>query len=256
MDEGTVRLAVDGEVATLTFDRPEARGAMTFAMYRELAAACARIADTPALRVAVLRGAPGAFVAGTDIGEFAAFATGEDGIAYEERVEAVIAGLEALPVPTLAVIDGAAVGGGLAIAVACDLRLVTPRARLGVPIARTLGNCLSLRNVARLERAFGLGAARRMLLLSELLDGEAAARAGFAIGCVEPGDLEARTQGVVDTLRAAAPLTIEATRETLRRIGRGESGDADIIAGIYGSGDFREGVRAFLDKRKADWQRR
>jgi enoyl-CoA hydratase len=148
-------------VATVLFDRPAARNAMTFAMYDELSHACRTIAATPGLRAAVFRGSGGAFVAGTDISEFAAFNSGEDGVAYERRIEAEIAEIEHLPVPTLAVVDGAAMGGGLIIATACDLRIASTRSRFGAPIASTLGNCLSIRNVARLERAFGLGAARR-----------------------------------------------------------------------------------------------
>jgi enoyl-CoA hydratase/carnithine racemase len=140
MTDGQVHYRRDGAVATVTFDRPAARNAMTWHMYEQLGEACARIRKEEGLRVAVFRGAGGkAFIAGTDIAQFQAFRSGEDGIAYEEKMEGTIGGVETLPVPTLAVIEGFAIGGGLAIAAACDLRIATPGSRFGVPIARTLG---------------------------------------------------------------------------------------------------------------------
>lgn len=255
-DKGRVTLAIEGEVAHVTFDRPAARNAMTFEMYGQLEEACARIDATEGLRVAIFRGAGGAFVAGTDIAEFTAFRSGEDGLAYEARIERIISRIEDLSVPSIAVVDGAAVGGGMVLAAVCDFRLVTPAARFGIPIARTLGNGLSLRNASRLERMVGPGPARRMLLLSELIDGETAERIGFTLACVPPEALEATLEDVVTKLCAAAPLTVSAGREAFRRLAHGEAGDADLISQVYGSRDFAEGVRAFLDKRKPVWEGR
>jgi len=161
MSDGEVRYSRAGDIATVIFDRPAARNAMTWRMYEQLGEACARIRGEDGLRVAVFRGAGGkAFIAGTDIAQFQAFDSGEDGIAYEAKMEDYIGGVETLPVPTLAVVEGFAIGGGLAIAAACDLRIATPGSRFGVPIARTLGNCLSIANYARLVA--GLGASRRI----------------------------------------------------------------------------------------------
>jgi enoyl-CoA hydratase len=253
-ESGRVTLAVEGPVARVTFDRPAARNAMTFAMYAELLEVCDAIDATPGLRAAAFRGAGEAFVAGTDIYEFTAFAGAEDGLAYERRVETVIDRLERLTVPTLAVIDGPAMGGGLVLATACDLRLVTTRARLGVPIAQTLGNCLSAANIARLVRAFGAGRVRAMLLASETLDGPEARAAGFALDCVAPEALDARVESALSRLATAAPLTVAATRELLGRLERDEGvDDEDVVGRVYGSADFREGVAAFLGKRKAAW---
>ena len=167
MSEGTVRYERDGVVGRITFDRPAARNALTWAMYDELARACETIAADSEVRVAVLRGAGGkAFVAGTDIGQFRDFKSGEDGVDYERRIAKYLAAVEELPVPSLAVVEGWAIGGGLAIAAACDLRVATPGSRFGVPIARTLGNCLSIANYACLAAALGLGRTQRMLLLA------------------------------------------------------------------------------------------
>jgi enoyl-CoA hydratase len=253
MSAGSVRLSIAGALATVLFDRPATLNAMTFAMYDELSQACLAIAATPSLRAVVFRGSGGAFVAGTDITEFAAFNSGEDGVAYERRIEAGIAEIEHLPVPTLAVIDDVAMGGGLIIATACDLRIASTRSRFGVPIASTLGNCLSIRNLARLERAFGLGAVRRMLLLAEPLEACEARACGFVLSVEQVDELPAKADAVVARLESNATLTIAATRESLRRLGEGAAHDDDVIPTIYGSRDFREGVSAFREKRGPRW---
>src|SRR4029450_10806104 len=180
MTDGEVHYARDGDIATVVFDRPAARNAMTWRMYEQLGEACAGVRGEDGVGGAVFRGAGGkAFIAGTDIAQFRAFRGGDDGIAYEEKMEGILGGIEALPVPTLAVIEGFAIGGGLAIAAACDLRIATPGSRFGVPIARTLGNCLSIANYARLGSALGVSRAKRVLLLAENLSAEEALAAGF-----------------------------------------------------------------------------
>ena len=250
MNAGGVRLTIDGAVATVVFDRPKMRNALSMAMYDELSAACGRIVAAPELRAAVFRGANGAFVAGTDIAEFRGFKTGEDGVRYEARLERGVLEIETLPVPTLAVIDGPATGGGLMIATACDLRVATSRSRFGAPIARTLGNCLSRANLMRLERAFGQGRTRRMLLLADLLDAGEALAAGFLVALAEPDALETRVAEILGKLIANAPLTLAATRALMRA--RAEP-DEQVIARVYGSRDFNEGVEAFLAKRAPLW---
>ena len=132
---GEVRYRREGSVVTVVFHRPEARNAMTWAMYESLDRALDRIEEEEGLGTVVLRGAGGHFVSGTDIGQFKEFSTPEDGVEYERRLDALLDRLEAVPVPTLAVVEGAAVGGGLALAAVCDLRICTPDARFGVPIA-------------------------------------------------------------------------------------------------------------------------
>ena len=165
MSDGRVEFRREGPVGVITVDRPQARNAMTPAMYEALEAICAQVATDGSLGAVVLRGAGGkAFASGSDIAQFLDFASGEDGVAYERRMERHLAAIEAIPVPTLAVIEGLAVGGGLNIAARCDLRIATMGSRLGVPIARTLGNSLSAGNYARLLLGFGEGRARRMLL--------------------------------------------------------------------------------------------
>ncbi len=252
--EGAVRYRAEGGVAHLTFDRPAARNAMTWRMYEELAEGLARIEADPAIRVAVLRGAGGkAFVAGTDIEQFVGF-TGADGVAYEARIDAYVEALERVRVPTLAVVEGLAVGGGLAIANACDLRVATPGARFGVPIARTLGNCLSPANLRRLTATLGLPVVKRMLLLAEMPEAETLAPLGYLAGIAPAEALDATVAQICDRLLGHAPVTMRVTREMLNALALDPEADGSAgIRACYGSRDFQEGVAAFLGKRPAAW---
>ncbi|UOK69543.1 enoyl-CoA hydratase/isomerase family protein [Ancylobacter polymorphus] len=251
--EGRVRFSCEGAVAHLVFDRPTARNAMSWRMYEEMAHVLAAIAADPAIRVAVLRGAGGkAFVAGTDIEQFRGF-SGEDGLAYEAKVEHYMRLLEQVPVPTVAVVEGWAVGGGMAIANACDFRLATPGARFGVPIARTLGNCLSAANLRRLVATLGLGMVRRMLLAAETPTAEEMPPGYVAIHPAE--ELDAAVDALCARLAAHAPLTLRVTKQMLDRLAhRPGADDTDLVREIYGSADFREGVESFLAKRPAQWR--
>jgi len=254
-DQGAVRYRRDGAAAHVTFDRPAARNAMTWAMYEQLGTACERIASERDVRAAVLRGAGGkAFVAGTDIAQFTQFKSGADGIEYERRVSAYLAPLENLPVPTLAVIEGWAIGGGLAIAAVCDLRIATPGSRFGVPIARTLGNCLSIGNHALLVAAFGLARTKKMLLLAQNLTAEEALTSGFLAEIVATEALEKRIVEITDRLAGNAPVTMRVTKESIRRLLKaGFPQDEDLIRTCYGSRDFQIGVESFVAKREPRW---
>jgi enoyl-CoA hydratase len=255
MNDGEVRYVREGAVAKVIFDRPAARNAMTWRMYEQLGEACARIRSDSAVRVAVFRGAGGkAFIAGTDIAQFQTFTSGEDGIAYEEKMEGYIGGVEALPVPTLAVVEGWAIGGGLAIAAACDLRIATPASRFGIPIARTLGNCLSVVNYARLIAAIGVSRAKRILLSAENLTAEEALAGGFLTEIASETDIDRRTAEICDRLARNAPITMRVSKEAIRRIVHAglPAGD-DLVRECYGSDDFRHGVRAFVEKREPQW---
>ena len=256
--EGAVRLDVSGPIASVVFDRPHAHNALTWTMYEQLGAICTRLASEPSVRVVALRGAGGkAFVAGTDIAQFAAFAGADDGVAYERRIDAGVDALERLPMPVVAILEGWVIGGGLALAAAADLRIATPDARFGVPIARTLGNCLSSANTARLVGGFGPGLAKRMLLLAELIDAEEAKSAGFVTQVVARDQLDAAASAMCERLAGHAPLTMHAAKETMRRLrGAVEVDDTDLVRLCYGSADFREGVAAFVAKRPARWQGR
>ena len=239
-----------GDVAHVRFHNPQAHNALTEGMWQDLRKAALAIAEDPEVRVAVFRGEGGkAFVSGTDISGFAKFSGGEDGIAYEHRMDDCMRALDAIPVTTIAVVDGWAVGGGLNIASACDFRVATPDARFGSPIGRTLGNCLSALSVARIGGAVGVSIAKRMVLLGEIIAAEELLASGFLLRIVERDSLDEEVGKITRRAAENAPLTTRATKETLRRMTLEGLPDIEtIVAQVYGSDDFRRGVRAFLDK--------
>lgn len=254
--QGKTTLRIEGAVAHVTFDRPRARNALTWAMYDGMAAACDDISGNPAIRVAVFRGAGGdAFVAGTDIDQFRAFESGDDGVDYEEKGGSYIANVDELGIPTIAVVEGWAVGGGLAIANACDFRIATPGSRFGAPIARTLGNCLSAANLRALTATFGLPLVKRMLLLADMPHAEELLTHGYLLAIVEPDDLDGYVAGLCEKLCGHAPVTMRVTKEALRRLGTDLTpSDEDLIRECYGSADFHHGVESFLAKTSPQWK--
>jgi enoyl-CoA hydratase len=253
MSTSEAHFTIDTKVAYLTFDRPHAKNAMTWAMYDALVAACEIVDADADVRVFVLRSAGDAFAAGTDIRQFTEFDSPRDGIRYERRLDTVIDRLEAVNVPTIAQVRGVAAGGGCAIALACDFRVCAPDAQFGIPIARTLGNCLSAANCARLLDLIGPARARDLLLTGRLVGAVEAEASGLVTRVALAHELEEAVRELVDTLCANAPLTLRASKQTLRRLAlhRRLSDDAidDLIDACYGSNDFREGVSAFLEKR-------
>ena len=249
---------VDGPIAYATFNRPQARNAMTFAMYDRLIEICEQVGADKSIRCLVLNGAGGkAFASGTDISQFREFKTEADPIAYEQRIDKVLGTLERCPTPTIAAINGACTGGGAGIAAACDLRICEPGARFGFPVARTLGNCLSMANYTRLTALVGPARLKEMVFTARLLGAEEAKHIGLVSEVVADVDsLMPRATEIAQTITTLAPLTLRATKEATRRIKEKmlpEEG-RDLVLMCYLSKDFREGLEAFLGKRKANWQ--
>jgi enoyl-CoA hydratase/carnithine racemase len=248
-----------GPVAFLTFNRPEQRNALTWAMYEGLYACCEHVDQDDRVRVLVLRGAGDkAFVSGTDISQFKAFSRPEDALTYERNNNKYASRLENLSKPTIAMIRGACTGGGAAFAMCCDLRLASPDVRFGVPIARTLGNTLTTQNYVRLVTLLGPARAKELLFTARLIGAEEGKAVGVFNEIVEPERLEARTQELAEQIAGNAPLTIRSAKMAIQRILdklRLEESD-DLILMTYMSQDFREGVSAFLEKRKPNWQGR
>ena len=254
--EGAVHFEKRGIVARITFDRAGARNAMSWAMYDQLTAAIDALDDDPAIRVVELRGAHGHFVSGTDISQFESFTSGDDGVAYEYRLEDIVSRLESIRVPTIAVVQGNAAGAGLLFATACDLRVCAPDARFSAPIARTVGNTLSLRSIARLVAHIGPSRTKTLVMTAGVLEAESAREIGYVSAVVEPARLEQHVSDLAAKLSELAPITLRATKQLMQRIldafARGE-GD-DILREVYGSRDFHEGVAAFREKRPPRWE--
>jgi enoyl-CoA hydratase/carnithine racemase len=251
-----IHVTLDGAVLTVTFDRPRQHNAMTFEMYDRLHAACETADTNDDVRAMVLRGAGGrAFVSGTDIASFRDFRDGADGVAYEERIARVVNRLEDVTVPTVAAVQGHCLGGGLALAAVCDLRVATRSASFGVPIARTLGNCLSVNSVSVLVARLGSALTLDLLLRARLLDAEQAHAFGFVSVICDAEELDAATGDVVTTLLAHAPLTQWASKVAVARLRRANlPGGDDIVARAFGSDDFRRAVAAFGSGRAASWE--
>ncbi len=250
-----VRLELRNDVAYITFDHVAARNAMTVGMYQSLKSICEDLAKNSKAKVAILRGAGGkSFVSGSDIAQFSSFTSGQDGIAYEEGIDQYLAPLATLPIPTIAVIDGMAVGGGLAIASCCDFRIATPDARFGVPIAKTLGNCLSAGNVAWLVAHLGVNIVKRMLLLAELVTAPELLKQGYLLATYPAENLEDEANQLAERLMKLAPITQKSTKLTLARLIKNNLPDcSDLIRECYGSEDFKNGVSAFLDGKPLIW---
>ncbi len=247
-------------IGTITFNRPQARNALTFAMYDGLAEICRSAGEKGEARALVVRGAgKKAFAAGTDIAQFRAFKTPQDGIDYEAHMEEVFEALDRCPLPTVAAMHGACTGGGAAIAAACDIRIASRDLKFGFPIARTLGNCLSARNIARLEALLGAGRTREVIFTSRLVGAEEALAAGLVTELLDDhAALASRAQELAALLAGQAPLTLQATKEAQRRLmaAAAQVEDEDLIVKCYTSEDFREGLEAFLGKRKPAWKGR
>jgi enoyl-CoA hydratase/carnithine racemase len=248
-----------GAVAILTFNRADARNAMTWDMYQGLFDACEHVDADDRVRVFVLRGAGDrAFVAGTDISQFRQFTTPQHALDYEKAQNRNIGRVEKVAKPTIAMIRGYAVGGGASIALACDLRVAATDAKLGVPIAKTLGNTLSMATLARIVQYVGPSRTKELLFTARLIGAEEGAAAGVFNEVVEPERLEPRTLELAEQIAANAPLTIRSIKEGVRRLMEHARLDEaeDLVQMAYQSEDFKEGIDAFLNKRAPRWRGR
>ena len=256
MDELLYELR-DG-VAYVTFNRPQARNALTFAMYERLAEICTNANNDRSIRAILLTGGGDkAFAAGTDISQFRTFDKEEDALAYEERIDRVMNAIERSRVPTIAAIHGACTGGGASIAACCDLRIASRAMKYGFPVARTLGNCLSMSSYNRLVYLVGPSLVKDIVFQARLIEADEALAKGLVSELHDDqAALMKRAEELARTVATMAPLTLQATKEAVLRLRpKIEHGEGnDIVLMCYMSQDFREGMEAFLNKRKPVWK--
>ena len=242
-----------GPAAWVTFNRPQAHNAMTFAMYEALFARCEEVDADDDVRVARAARRRWQGVRGRDghppvrglrrVGPRTA-------LAYEATIDRIVGRLETVGKPTIALVDGFAMGSGLALSAACDLRVCTPAAKFGLPIARTVGNCLSMENYARLEALLGPARLKDIVFTARSIGAEEALAIGLATELVEPEHAEQRVTELCERLATHAPVTLRVTKEALRRLraARVPAGE-DLVREAYGSEGFRRHVAAFMAKR-------
>ena len=248
-----LNLEIEGHLARITFNNPAARNAMTWPMYEELHRMCDALANNPDIRVVIFRGAGDkAFVSGSDIQQFVDLKKDE---AYEIAVDNIFLSLQELPIPTIAIIEGLAVGSGLLMATSCDFRISTPQARFGIPIAKTLGNCLSSANLAWIRAHLGIPTVKKMLLTAQLIEAPQLLDSGFLYQLAEATEITAAGDALAEKLAALAPITQKASKLALTRLLNHNLPDCtDLMRETYNSNDFREGVNAFLEGRPPKWQ--
>lgn len=255
----TIRIEKDGRVATIVIDRPEKRNALNATVRRELIDALDSLRGDAAIRVIVFTGAGDrAFIAGADIGEFAERSPIDQRTAMTgPRIFDTIA---ACPKPTIAMINGFALGGGCELALACDLRIAAKSARLGQPEIR-LGILPGGGGTQRLPRLVGAGRAMRMILTGELIDATEAERIGLVEWVVEDAELQTLTRSVAEQIAGFSPVALELAKSAVRAameapLTAGLAHERELFVAAFASEDRVEGVNAFLEKREPEFRGR
>lgn len=249
----------DGTIGRITFDNQARRNAMTLAMWQGLWDAVDTFTADPAIRVIVLAGAGDkAFVAGADISEFEALRATEEGVRNYNRIyEGADQALYDCPKPTIAAIRGSCVGGGMGLALACDLRIAAEDARFGITAAR-LGLGYDAGGLRKLVNAVGPASAAEIMYTGGVFEAKDARAMGILRHVVPVADLAATVDAMATRIADAAPMTVRASKAGIRAAQRrDDSRDAEIEAMVkacFDSADYKEGRRAFLEKRKPDFK--
>lgn len=259
VERGFLKLRREDGIATVTVNRPESRNAMNPTMWRDMAPLMQEVDGDGAVRVVVLRGEGSGFVSGADIREFETFAGNQEKAwKYLHLVEGAMEAVSEVGKPVIAMISGHAIGGGLELAMACDLRYAAQGAKFGIPACR-LGIVISFQNTQRLMHLVGPAYAQEMLMTGKIVESDEAWRIGLLNGVLAPEALEEHVYGVARQMCRLAPLTIRSAKHHTRRALLGPPlSDPDeglaLSLKAYLTEDFREGYRAFLEKRTPNFQ--
>jgi enoyl-CoA hydratase/carnithine racemase len=246
--------AEESGVATITLNRPDKRNAVSLAMWRRLGDVFGELGARADVRVVILTGAGGHFCAGADISEFSSLRSdSQSGRVYEAANESASIALRDCPKPTIAAISGYGMGGGCALALACDLRVGDATTKMGIPAAR-LGVVYGELDCALLHRQVGLANAKRVLYTGSAFDAKDCAAMGL-LDMVSPGTALEAAIALAAQMVDNAPLSLAGSKIVLEALAAGVAAErhaeiSAIIAGAMNSADYREGARAFLEKRK------
>ena len=258
MSYETIKLSFEGAIATLTIDRPKALNALNSQALTELSHAIHDLFDRKDVRALILTGGgEKAFVAGADIAEMAQL-TQEQARTFAETGHRVMSLLEALPFPTIAAVNGFALGGGCELALACDLIYASKNAKLGLPEVG-LGVIPGFGGTQRLTRRLGRARAKELIFTGDRIDADKAHEIGLVLEVLAPEQLLAHCKAVAEKIVAKGPLAIAQAKRAIER-----GADADLQVGneierqafavLFGSEDQKEGMKAFLEKRAPNFQ--
>lgn len=253
-----------GAVWRIMLDRPDARNALSEPMLEELGRALGDAAVDPDARIVVLAGEGPHFCAGADLGELDSDTRGPGGARYERAFEEVLAGIADHPLPVMAVVQGAALGAGCQLTVACDLAIAATDARIGIPSSR-LGIIINFENVQRLVLSVGPKRAGEILFTGKPISGETAAAWGLVNEAVAPEGLRVRAEELAEEVASAAPLSVRGSKRGIRAVLQKQSIDREtegfrvadfdmMAADAFSSDDLKEGVRAFREKRSPEFR--
>ncbi|WP_439634050.1 enoyl-CoA hydratase/isomerase family protein [Glycocaulis sp.] len=257
MQTDPIRLEVRGTTAHLILNRPDKRNALNGAMWGSIPVLLERALTHHDVRLLVVSGTGGSFAAGADISEFEeVYATPERAEAYSRSIAKALDTLAAFPRPTLAMIEGACVGGGCGLALACDLRFAAEGSRFGITPGK-LGLVYTLNDTARLIRAVGVPVAKDMLFSGRLLDAGEALSIGLINRLVPADRLSGEVEAYASLLKATSPNSAKITKQLIALVEAGQAEDDDATRALFleafSSADFQEGYRAFLEKRTPEF---